>query len=86
MTNLRVVPLLASSFRRPISKTPQLLAVLPTQFHEFLCVEIGSFFAEEGFKAPLQVRTGPGFPSVSARNDPVITKQIPHVLLIVLCA
>jgi hypothetical protein len=56
----------------------QLAAVFPGEMKEFAGVEVASFFAKEGFKAPLDVRAFPGLKAIAAGSEPVELEKIPH--------
>lgn len=47
------------------------MAVFPGKLEEFSCVKIGGFFAEESFKAPLDVGAFPRLKAVPAGGEPV---------------
>src|SRR5450631_4269401 len=51
-------------------------AFAPHQREEFAGVEIGGFFAEECFEAPLNVGGGPGAEAVALRDDPVVAEGV----------
>jgi hypothetical protein len=76
-----VAALDAAALRGPIDESLKLAAMAPTQLEKLFGVEIGSFFAEEGFEAPLDVRALPRREAVAARGNPVIAKRPKHLTL-----
>jgi hypothetical protein len=56
----------------------QVAAVFPGEMEEFAAVEVGGFFAEEGFEAPLDVRALPGLKAIAAGGEPVELEKVPH--------
>jgi len=75
-----VVALSVAAFRSPLGEGLQPVAVFPGKLEEFLCVQIGGFFAKERFKAPLEIRALPGLQTVAARGYPVVSQGCPHEL------
>jgi hypothetical protein len=49
----------------------QVAAIFPGEVEKFAGVEVGSFFAEEGFKTPLDVGAFPGPQAIAAGGEPV---------------
>lgn len=62
----------------PIGERLEAVAILPGELEEFAGVEIGGFFTEERFKAPLDVGAIPGIEPVAARGEPVELEQVEH--------
>jgi hypothetical protein len=62
----------------PFREGFETVAIFPTEFEEFARVEIGGFFAEEGFEAPLEVRALPRTKAVAARSEPIELEHVPQ--------
>jgi len=62
----------------PVGKGFEPIAVFPGQTEEGGGVEIGGFFTQKGFKAPLDVRAIPRMKAVAARTEPVELEQVEH--------
>lgn len=62
----------------PVGERFQVMAIFPGEVEEFVGVEIGGFFTQEGFKAPLDVGTFPGLEAIAARGEPVEFEDVPH--------
>jgi len=62
----------------PIGETAEVVAVFPGELEEFSGVEMGGFFAEEGFKAPLEIGTVPRLQTIAAGGYPVVAERLPH--------
>jgi hypothetical protein len=56
----------------------QVAAVFPGEMEEFAAVEVGGFFTEEGFEAPLDERAFPGLKAIAAGGEPVELEKVPH--------
>ena len=65
----------------PVCKRFQVLPIFPGEAKEFGGVQMLSFFAEEGFKAPLNIRAFPGLQAVARRSEPIKLKEMPHEIL-----
>lgn len=63
---------------RPIGEGFELVAVFPGEVEELVHVEIGGFFTEKGFEAPLDVGAVPGVEAVAARGKPVELENMEH--------
>jgi hypothetical protein len=67
-----------AAFGGPVGKGFEAMAVLPRELQEFLGIEIGRFFAKEGFEAPLEVGAFPRSEAVTAGGEPIELEQVPH--------
>jgi len=67
-------------FRGPVNKAFHVVAILPGKVKELARSQIGSFFSEEGLKAPANVRALPGVESVAASCIPVVLHCLEHIL------
>jgi hypothetical protein len=65
---------------RPIRKRMQIVPIFPGKLEELGRVQLRRFFAQEGFKAPLNVGTAPGAEPITAGGEPVKFEDIPQVL------
>jgi hypothetical protein len=64
--------------RGPVREGFQAVAIFPTESEKFARVEIGGFFAEEGFKAPLDVGALPRTKTVAAGSEPIKLEHVPQ--------
>jgi hypothetical protein len=48
-----VTTLDAAAFRSPIRKAMQPVTIFPAYFEKFAGIQVGCFFSQEGFQAPL---------------------------------
>lgn len=60
-----------SAYGGPIGEGPEVMAVFPGKLEEFRGVEIGGFFAEECFEAPLDVGASPRLKAVPTGGEPI---------------
>jgi hypothetical protein len=67
-----------SSYCDPVEETFHASALAPHQGEEFAGVEMGGFFAEECFEAPLNIGRGPGTEAVAFGDDPVVVEGVQH--------
>ncbi len=67
-----------SAYGGPIGEGPEVVAVFPGKLKEFSRVEIGGFFAEERFEAPLDVGASPRLKAVPAGGEPIEFYEVPH--------
>ena len=67
-----------SPYRHPLKEAFHAGAFAPHQGEEFCGVEVGGFFPEECFEAPLDVRRGPGTQAIALRDDPVVAESVQH--------
>jgi len=56
----------------------QVAAIFPGEVEEFVGVEVGGFFAQEGFETPLDVGAFPGLQAIAAGGEPVELEEVPH--------
>jgi len=68
----------AAALGGPVGETAEVFAVFPGELEEFSGVEVGGFFAEEGFKAPLEIGTVPGLQAIATGGYPVVAERLPH--------
>ncbi len=71
----------AAALRGPVDESLELVTMAPAQSEEFSSVEIGGFFAEEGFEAPLDIRTLPWRETIATRGNPVIAERPKHLAI-----
>jgi hypothetical protein len=62
----------------PVGEGFKIFAIFPGEMQELAGVEVGGFFTEKGFEAPLDVRTFPGLKAVAAGSEPVELEDVPH--------
>jgi hypothetical protein len=62
----------------PVGEGFQIVAIFPGQLEKFVDVHVGGFFAEESFKAPLNVGAVPRLQTIAARGQPVEFEDVPH--------
>jgi len=62
----------------PVGERLELVAVFPGEVEKFVDVEIGGFFTEKGFEAPLDVGAVPRMEAIAARSEPVELDKMPH--------
>src|SRR6516164_114803 len=64
--------------RSPLRKGPQPVAVFPGKSKKFRGIKVGGFFAQKCFEPPPKIGALPGFETVAARGDPVVSQYCPH--------
>ncbi len=69
----------ATALGRPVGETAEIVAIFPDESEEFPGVEMGGFFAEEGFKTPLEIGAVPRMKAIAAGGHPVVAERLPHV-------
>ena len=62
----------------PVREGFQSVAIFPAELEKFASVEVGGFLAEEGFKAPLDVRALPRTKTVAAGSEPIELEHVPQ--------
>ena len=62
----------------PTGEGFEIFAVFPGEMQEFADVEVGGFFPEKGFEAPLDVGAFPRLEAVAAGSEPVELEKVPH--------
>ena len=62
----------------PVGETREVVAIFPGELEEFLGVEMGGFLAQEGFKAPLEIRAVPRLQTIATSGYPVVAERLPH--------
>jgi hypothetical protein len=71
----------AASRGGPVCERFQIVAILPGKAKKLSGVQMFSFFAKEGFKAPLNIGAFPGLQAVARRSEPIKLKEMPHEIV-----
>src|SRR5882762_1587638 len=79
MLNLNAAALESPALSGPINEALHLIAVFPHEMEEFGRIESGGFGSEKGLEPPAEVRASPGIQAITASDNPVVTKHLPHL-------
>ena len=83
MQGLALAALDLAALVGPVEETFQLTAVFPAQTKEPGGRHVGSFGAQEGFKAPSEIWAVPGVEAIALGGEPVVAEKLPHSICVV---